>query len=389
MTAKTSTFAGQLKHFAQSVDIVDSTTFDQVRDLVRRYVEQGLRGQYFELVREELTGDGHGLRQSWLRTFWSSEEKRHHWSIRDQDGNYTNPVTDAFDNDRPLWLVSSDRNPLDQPENYRDLWSDASKLTRYWPSSNQPIRTVIIVPLAVRRRILGVFCIESSQYTEVTDVAKLELLRLAEALAILYSLWDINRAQAVSTHHAINDLWDFLNRAKFPKLAKPHMFLAFPSRGDETVHLLLEDVLSEFQDQLEWTNWSKMHDSGNISEQIGRDILESRFGLCYLSEPVHEAESAESEAAGQNDATPRRYNDNPNVVFEAGMLHARITAATEENVGEPVGWIPLREKNSPSPPFDFAAERILYVPRSNTGQLNEGLLRQVLRERISALLSQD
>lgn len=30
MTAKTSTFAGQLKHFAQTVDIVDDGIFNQV-----------------------------------------------------------------------------------------------------------------------------------------------------------------------------------------------------------------------------------------------------------------------------------------------------------------------------------------------------------------------
>jgi hypothetical protein len=36
MTAKNSTFAGQLTHFAESVDIVDDARFDNVRDLVYR-----------------------------------------------------------------------------------------------------------------------------------------------------------------------------------------------------------------------------------------------------------------------------------------------------------------------------------------------------------------
>ena len=48
MTAKTSTFAGQLTHFAESVDIVDDARFDNVRDLVYRYVVNQLGGQYFE-----------------------------------------------------------------------------------------------------------------------------------------------------------------------------------------------------------------------------------------------------------------------------------------------------------------------------------------------------
>lgn len=223
--------------------------------------------------------------------------------------------------------------------------------------------------------MFGVYCIESSQYIEITDVAKWELRTLADALAILYGSWDFTRSQSACTGYAISDLRDLLDRAKFPKLAKPHMFLAFSSRADETVRLLILDVLGQFKDQLEWTNWAQMYDSGNISEQIGKEILESRFGICYLSEPVEDDHDE-----------PRRYTDNPNVVFEAGMLHARTTATADQGVGEPAGWIPIREGNSPPPPFDFAAERILYIPRSNSGELNETKFRQMLTDRLRALL---
>ena len=62
-----------------------------------------------------------------------------------------------------------------------------------------------------------------------------------------------------------------------------------------------------------------------------------------------------------------RYDDNANVVFEAGMLHARTLVSSDTEGGEPAGWIPVREKASPDPPFDFAAERILVVPRTRGG----------------------
>ena len=70
------------------------------------------------------------------------------------------------------------------------------------------------------------------------------------------------------------------------------------------------------------------------------------------------------------------------------MLHARTTAAADADGGERAGWIPDREQESPPPPFDFAAERIVLVPRSRTGDLNESRLREMLHRRIEALLSE-
>jgi len=374
MTSKTSTFAGQLKHFAQTVDIVDDNIFNQVRALVCKYVTHELNSEYFELFRSE-AGGVNGDRQYWLRTFWSSEEMSHLWPIRASNGSYTNPVTAAFDNFRPVWLVSSDgKEPLDVAEDYHEMWSGTPDLPRYRPSSNQPIRTLIVLPLSFRNRI-GVFCIESSEYIEITDVAKLELRRLADSLGILYGLWDVNKASSECKDHAIGDLRDLLDRARFPKLAKPHVFVAFSNKADETVTLAIKDVLDQFADKLEFTDWKRMEESGNITAQIGREILESRFGICYLSEPV--------EPTG---LLKQKYDDNRNVVFEAGMLHARTNANADKDEDGPSGWIPIREVDSPPAPFDFAAERILYVPRARNGELNESKLRDMLSRRIHRLL---
>jgi len=82
------------------------------------------------------------------------------------------------------------------------------------------------------------------------------------------------------------------------------------------------------------------------------------------------------------------YIDNANVVFEAGMLHARTIADDPSSGREPTGWIPMREEDSPRAPFDFAAERILIVPRFRDGALNEDRLREMLRARINTLLEQ-
>jgi hypothetical protein len=69
------------------------------------------------------------------------------------------------------------------------------------------------------------------------------------------------------------------------------------------------------------------------------------------------------------------------------MLHERTRANSEQNQGEPTGWIPIREKDSPPAPFDFSGERILEVPRTQSG-VNEQRFREMLTRRIAVLLRQ-
>jgi hypothetical protein len=75
--------------------------------------------------------------------------------------------------------------------------------------------------------------------------------------------------------------------------------------------------------------------------------------------------------------------DNPNVLFEAGMLHA-LTFLSIQGTS---GWIPIREQNSPQPPFDFAGERIELIPRAADGSLNQEMFRTRLRARLKGLVS--
>jgi hypothetical protein len=366
---KTATLAGQLLHFAQSVDIVDDKTFEAVRRVVYRYVTTELKGAYFELMQEQTSGNG--VRQVWVKTFWSSQNKDHFWPIQ-ADQKYHNPVTQAFNVGRPIWLLDADKKPLgENAGSYKDLWSSLTGMTPYEPS-DPPTRTLIAVPLYCRRR-LGVYFIEIRDYIELSDVASEELQRLADALAILLELWYVNRTQSEYTSEAIADLNQMLSAAKFPRLARPHFFVGYSNRADSAVTGLIKEVLDGFSDKIEFTDWADMTASGNISSQIGEEIGRSRFGICYFSEPTPGA------------AHP--WDDNKNVVFEAGMLHERTRANSEQNQGEPTGWIPIREEDSPPAPFDFSGERILQVPRTQS-RVNEQRFREMLSRRIDGLLQQ-
>jgi hypothetical protein len=368
--ATVNTFASQLRHFARSVDIVDDQIFDRLRLLIYKYVKTELGAEYFELMRDQQIESQPGLKM-----FWSSEESDRSWPVRQGDGSYTNAITMAYDQGQPAWIVGKDKQPLIEANELTDEWSHLGDFPRYRPSVDKHIRTVVILPLK-RKRSLGVCYFECAVHLGITDVAKVELQLLADSLAILLELYEVNRSQSQMTTWAIVELQEKLESAKFPRLTIPHFFVAFSNRADLQVVTVISEVLHEFDDRLEFTDWTKINESGNVNAQIGKEIVRSRFGICYFSEPAKEGDGSD-------------YFDNPNVVFEAGMLHARTAVNDAGDTGEPAGWIPIRELSSPPAPFDFAAERTLNVPRFENGSLNENRLREALKDRVAKLLTQD
>jgi hypothetical protein len=370
MASATTTFAGHLRHFAKSVDIVNDAIFEGVRKLVYKYVRTELRADYFELLREWTTDDGRGL-----ATFWSSDDKHYNFPIRDSDGRYTSLLGAALDLNKPLWIVSPDKLPVTEGAKREEQWSkvEMESLPSYQPAAGNSIRTVVVVPLR-RRRVIGCYYLETSSYVGITEVAKAELLLLGDALAILFDLWDHNNNQSRMSQDAIFDLDELLKSARFPRLAKPSVFVAYSVNADSRVVTALLEVLDGYSDKLEITDWVKMGQAGNINNQILKQIKRSKFGVCYLSEP------AATDLGG-----PLRYTDSENVVFEAGMLQALTEINAEEE--ELSSWLPIREDASPQAPFDFAAQRILHVPRMNNGELNEQRFKDMLKTQLSLLLN--
>jgi hypothetical protein len=212
--------------------------------------------------------------------------------------------------------------------------------------------------------------LESTSYLEITEVAKHELSLLADAVAILLELRQTNRAQIAGTRAALSDLKAILSNTRFPRLTQPQVFVAFSARAADEVVGTIQQVLNEFSDTLRVMQWNTIEDSGSITLRLIEEIARSRFGLCYFSEP----------AAG----SVGKFADNPNVLFEAGMLHS----LTNSPVATPSAWIPIREEQSPRIPFDFASERVLIVARNNDGGLMEERFRADLRSRVRALLRQ-
>jgi hypothetical protein len=135
----------------------------------------------------------------------------------------------------------------------------------------------------------------------------------------------------------------------------------------------IRGVLDNFEDRLRIHYWKQSSNSGNINWDILEQVKASRFGLCYFSEL---AEGAQGEL---------KYQDNANVVFEAGMFQSLTNPAATD---DPIGWIPVREPTplSPPPPFDFAQQRMIIIQRLNDNKPNLDKLRADLKARTEKLL---
>jgi hypothetical protein len=365
MSESVTTFAERLSHFALSVDIVTDDTFDRVRDLVVDNMRNELEAAYFGLMEfTEVNGE------PGLRTIWSSAGIESSTTIVDDEGVYKQQVCLAFDKGLSLWVVEKGAGALGPDAEYVDMWSACDVLPPYWPPvRGKPMKTSIMVPLERGRTKLGVMYLESTAYVEATDIARREMEQLAAAVAILMELRSVNRLQVEGTKRAVGQLSKFVGDAKFPRLTRPNLFVASSSNADDDVMEIIREVLSDYRSKVNVIDWTKIEESGAITVQIANKIVRSRFGICYFSE-----------ATDENGAFA--YADNPNVIFEAGMLHALINSPD----APPSGWIPVREKDSPPAPFDFANERIEPVPRDARAKLDEDEFRRRIRRRVEDLL---
>jgi hypothetical protein len=349
------TFGSVLMQFANSVDHVDDANFDRIGDQVKRYVAKQLDVQYFDLqVSTMVDDDRPGLVKVWASegAEGRSASPRTIRTDPDDPTSYRNQTSYSYGTRRPLWMVCADKSPLYEGDDMRDDWSHSEGVPRYQQPIDRDLKTSVIVPVIHEDDLLGVINLESETYVESTRVARHELRLIAQAIGELYLSRGATRHQTDTTQDAIEELQKILEADDLPTLTKPRIFIASSGRADEQVVDSINKVLSRFGDYLVPLLWSMSSTSGNITSQILEDIIHSRYGLCYFSEPDAGGDSA--------------YRDNPNVIFEAGMLHSLTNAPTEH----PTGWIPIREVDSPPMPFDFAQQRTLMVPRESDGGLD-------------------
>ncbi|MGR7026212.1 hypothetical protein [Geodermatophilus sp. URMC 62] len=343
------------------MDIVDKNTFDTSRGLVYEYLQEQFHAKYMELSIQHTVDGAAGL-----RTLWSSSENQElSTTIRNADGAYSTQSALCFGEKKKLWIVDADKGPLRTTSSCHDLWSGVTDLPAYRPPvDNASMFTSVLIPICrPNNRILGVLNVESARYYEFDDFDPDEMFALADALGVLYDLFEIHKLQAQGTRDAMDQLRKIRSSASSPRSITPQVFISFSDRADDRVVGILLDVLQGLESHPRIVTWQEIDASGQIGQQIDDAINASHVGVCYLSEPN-----------GQGG-----FEDNDNVLIEVGMFRERDVTQKQATC------LLVREKASPQCPFNVASDRILYVPRTGNG-VNEPMLRAELESRLKWLM---
>jgi len=354
-------FGDHLNHFAQAVDIVSDSVYYEVLALVQNHLKDNLNAGFFAVAVEKVV-----RLQPYLVGEWPRE--RPWWSarVKSDEGRYIGQTSLAYALGRPLWIVGENKAPLKWASGYVDLLGNANskEIPKYEEVEDIAAKTSIILPLKTEDEHFGIVNIESRDYIEMTDAWFVELKKFTDAIAILHQLKTINRLQTKSTLEAKNRLehGDFV-----PVVKRRTMFFASSGRADKEVVDSMNEVLGNYKASFVLSPWTDLA-YGNIHEKIWERISGCMYGMCYFSEPC--------------DGAQHQYRDNPNVLFEAGMLFALQKARRSPLQG----ILLVRESGSADIPFDLSAEYMVMVPRFADGRLDKATFCAQLDRHISFML---
>lgn len=355
-------FGDHLNQFAQTVDIVPESVYYEVLELIQVYLKENLNADFFAVAIEKVV-----RLQPYLIGEWPREKPWWSARVKNDQGIFIGQTALAYALGRPLWIVGAKKEALKIAAAFEDLLNNATpaEIPKYEEVEDIRARTSIILPLKTEDEHFGIINIESRDYIELTDPWLCELKKLANAIAILYQLKTINRLQTKSTLEAK----DRLEHGDFVPVAKRRaMFFASSSRADNEVVGVMKEVLSDYRSYFELSHWTDLV-YGNIHEKIWERISTCMYGVCYFSEPTTEEGI-------------HRFKDNPNVLFEGGMLFALQKAKRSPLQG----ILLVREAEAAEIPFDLSAEYMVIVPRLPDGNLNQQKFRIMLNRHISFML---
>ena len=361
-------FGERITEFVLSIDIMDQETFTDLLNLIQLYVNEHLDVAYFSVLDETIVNDQQGL-----RTIWSTRDEGPSYTVGKERG-YASHTAYTFGENKPIWVVSESKSLLQTADDIKDMWSGAQDLPPYSTPSKEEVRTSVMHPLRKEGRPIGVVEFAADRYVEPTPASLEEARTLARVISRAYQMYEVRRTQRDNTKRALQLLERAFKTGSWTRLALPQMFVAYPGgerlemevRAEhEAIIATIREVVAEFADILTAVFWEDITEAGNINEQVIRDICNSDFGLCYFSEPSEQG----------------KFQDNANVLFEAGMMQA-LTNSPNALLR---AWIPVREKESVGIPFDIAAERILMVDRED-GTLDKATFAEALRQRVNALV---
>ncbi len=385
-TSRNLTFGMQLLHFAQSVDKFTGNDFDQLHPEVRKYLRNNFGIVVLGHLVEGLVRWGrHGFLPGLVDTPWMYGGVNWGYPIKIPGESYYGQASYAYDNGKNLWIVPADKNDVNirSGGKFKNLIDPTSSayLPDFIPSTEKfDIKTSIILTIegtASRNKSdpkpVGVINYESTERLRRTLALEEELKNITIAIDLLFEsqkLWDIMKK---GTKAEIDRLREVSKQTFLGKERRVFFAYSHDRRGSDVVrsvnHIFDQDYFKEKDIQLE--SWEALP-SGYVMEEIWKKMEKSQAGICYFSETnFREAESVR-QCPG--------FIDNPNVMYEAGMMHALERTRPEVFSG----WLILREKDSPDPPFDISNLNRVDIER-HSGVMTEADIARI-REKIEELV---
>lgn len=359
---KRMTFAEELLQFAKTVDILDEKLFLNIKEIINDYALQRWGVKYVKIMNLKFDLDGNRILEKFFLQEYSKGSTQHEMvNIETSKGQ----MAYVIKHKKPVWIMPKDKEVyLNETEEYVDCWSDLENIPEYQSIvSNAKIKTSIIVPFyeleKERRYLRGVANYEIPEILSFNKECRDEILTLTDTISELLNLYNVRERQEHNTTSAIERLETKLETFN-ALLRKNKVFIASPSDGNKDVKKVILKVLEEEFPDIELIDWEANNETGSISEKMFEDINSSRYGICYFSEWSKEK---------------KQYVDNSNVMFEAGLMHAKFTTFSDEI---PL-WIPIREKNSFAFPFDVQGFNTVIVPRDEKEVLEEEKFAEMLR----------
>jgi len=357
------TFGKTLRQFALSVDIVDQQRLTTILDMTREYLMTTLDIETLEYLSLTTVQGDQGLAPQWSANLYGP------YRIYDEAGEPHGHAALSFHTNRPVCIVPAEENmDLHGAEQYVDLWSNMSEIPPYLELTNLPVVTHICIPVKVGILTEGVIYLESRMRLQLTDIIAEEMLAIANSLATIFDLKRSHDRRLNNTDQALKVL-SSLKNTKID-FATPKVFLAYSNRAPKDVMTILMRKLDDYEPHVEVIDWTKISTTGEINVQVRQAIRSSKYGICFFSEP------------SEDDSL--QFDDNPNVLIEAGMFHGREDDPTK------LVYLPIRETNSAKDlPFDLASVRILFAERDETGNLNEEKLSAELDKYLETLFQEE
>lgn len=347
------TFGEELLQFSKTVDILNKNLFFRVKQIINEYAFERWGIKYVKIMRLKLDTDGNRILEKF---FWDeytgSGYKGEIVNVDRSKGQMAFVIAQK----KPAWITCVDKiSDLNKCTEYVDCWSDLNGIPKYKSiMENEEMRTSIIVPfyeeMANEEKYLrGVANFETPKFVSFNDECEREIRYLTDTIAELLNLYTVRERQESNTNFAITKLRHKLN--VFPTIHRENkVFVASSLRGEKDVKKVIIQVLREEFPKIQIENWEENHETGSVTEAIFNKIETCRYGICYFSE---------------KDPERHQYTDNINVIFEAGLMHAKFRSFVDE---KPL-WIPIREKESPNFPLDVKDFNTIIVPRDENGQL--------------------